>query len=75
MFKSFFKGIARMFTIPRAVRSQIDLSPLGLMGKQVLIGDLTTALNSVIDKDVADKTVADALKAAVPHILSLVGLE
>ncbi len=68
MFKSFFHGLARAFTIPRAVRNKIDNNPLASAAKNILLSDLLNGISAAVDKQVAP---GSDLNAAIKTELGL----
>ena len=68
MFKSFFHGLARAFTVPRSVRNKIDNNPLAMAAKNALLADLLNGVSSAVDKQVSP---GSDLNAAIKTELGL----
>ena len=74
MFQQFLHGLARAFTVPRAVRAKINASPLAPVVKGVLAADLDAAISQAVDKSIADPSLAGAAKVEITSLLQATGL-
>ena len=70
----FFKGIGRMFTIPRSVRKQIDSNPVTPVVQAVLKQEIGTVISTAVDNNVADQDAANAIKLAIGHAVEGTGI-
>lgn len=70
-----FKWLARMFTIPAAVRHKIDGNPLVQTFAPAIYADIMTAVDASIAKNISDPTVAAAVKTAIGLALEHVGIK
>ena len=67
---SFFKGIARAFTIPRADRKKIDNSPAIQAVLPFILSEAGTVISQGVDKNISDPAANAAVKSAIASLLS-----
>jgi len=71
---SFLKGLARMFTIPRAVRQKLNANPLAPVVKTALANELSTVINTTVSQHVSDPQAAAAITAGIGHAVDSTGI-
>lgn len=69
-----FKWLARMFTIPKAVRKQIDNNPVVEAIGPTIYADLINSIDTTVSKNISNPVVADALKSALALGLEHAGI-
>lgn len=69
-----FRAIARAFTVPRAVRNQLDANPVVQGAKAVLLPGLLNDLADGIDSRVSDPAAAALIKAELGHLIQSSGI-
>lgn len=74
MLRSILHGLARAFTIPRAVRNQLNALPLASVEKQLLVADIQAAAAGIVAQHVSDPTAQAAINAAVGHAIAMTGI-
>ena len=74
MFKNFLHGLARMFTVPRAVRNQLADNPLAPAIKTILADEMSVAVSSAVANRLTDPTQAAAVNAAIGHAIDMTGV-
>lgn len=65
MFKNFFKGISRAFTLPRATRDQIDHSQIIQEALPFIRSEVASAIISSVNGNVHNPAEADLLAGAL----------
>ena len=70
----FLKGLARMFTIPKATRAKLNANPLAPVVKVALANELGTAINMAVGKAGVSGPAADAITEALNHVVSATGI-
>ncbi len=71
---NFLKGLARMFTVPKAVRAKLDANPLAPVVKGALADELGTAIHTAVANNVKDPAAAAAIAEALGHAVSSTGI-
>jgi len=74
MFKNIFKGIGRAFTVPRAVRKQLDSNQVVQGVKGALLPGLLNDLADGIDSRVSNPEAAALIKAELGHLIQSSGI-
>lgn len=67
-------GIARLFTIPRSVRSQLNANPLAPTIKTVLAAELGQAIDSVVNNHIKDPAAAGVIQQALNNAVQMTGI-
>lgn len=71
---SFFKGLGRMFTIPRSVRQKLNANPLAPVVKTALANELSTVISTAVSNHVGDSEAAAAITAGIGHAVASTGI-
>jgi hypothetical protein len=74
MFKNFFKGLARAFTIPKATRAKLAANPITPIVQGILATELQAAIVSTVNKNVNDPAAASAITDALGHAIGSTGI-
>jgi hypothetical protein len=69
-----FHWLARMFTVPRAVRKQLSANPLVGVAKTVVASEVQTALQAAVTKNVSDPTQAALVMTALTAAINSTGV-
>lgn len=72
-FQSFLHGIARAFTVPKAVRQKINANPLAPIVKVALSNELGALIGSAVDHNVSDPSINEAIKNEITSLVSASG--
>lgn len=71
---SFWKGLARAFTVPRAVRAKLNANPITAVAKAALKQELGNVIVSTVGKNVSDPAAASAISEALGHVIGKTGI-
>lgn len=74
MFKRFSRGLARMLTIPRAIRNRVNANPIDNAIKDALLADAQAAIEQAVDRNILNPVANQAIKDELGHVLAATGI-